>query len=140
MASNWFVSEEAFKAQADNERDAKTVHSWEKLEEGIIFAIIRIQDVFSTKYNTDCYILHLTDREENSICVWAPRKLITDLRKRKPTERPFIVSLGQGKFRKKTFNKYDLVLREAGEEIKLFDNPFPKDDFLNSTVSARCQQ
>ena len=140
MASNWFVSEEAFKAQADNERDAKTVHSWEKLEEGIIFAIIRIQDVFSTKYNTDCYILHLTDREENSICVWAPRKLITDLRKRKPTERPFIVSLGQGKFRKKTFNNYDLVLREAGEEIKLFDNPFPKDDFLNSTVSVGCQQ
>ena len=57
MASNWFVSEEAFKAQADAERDAKTVHSWEELEEGIIFAIIRVQDVFSTKYNTDCYIL-----------------------------------------------------------------------------------
>ena len=42
MASNWFISEEAFKVQADAEREANRVHTWEEVEEGLIFAIIRI--------------------------------------------------------------------------------------------------
>ena len=122
MASNWFVTEEAFKEQADVQREANRIHTWEELAEGVIFAIIRIKQVHSSKFNKLCYILHLTDREENKIRVWSPSKLITDLEKKKPTDRPFIVSLGQAKYKKKTFNQFDLVLQEAGEEIKLFDD------------------
>ena len=121
MASNWFVSEEAFKEQADVQREANRIHTWEEIPKGVIFAITRIQQVHSSRFKKTCYILHLTDREDNKTRVWSPSKLITDLEKRQPTDRPFIVSLGQTKQGKKTYNLFDLVLREAGEEIKLFD-------------------
>ena len=122
MASNWFVTEEDFKKQADEQREADRVRTWDELEEGVIFAITRIQQFYSTKFNKTCYILHLTDREENTIRVYSPSKLITDLKeKRTPTDRPFIVSLGQEQYGKKTLNKFDLVLRDGQEELKLFD-------------------
>lgn len=122
MASNWFVTEEAFKEQADAQREADRVHTWEELAENVIFAITRIQQFYSAKFNKICYILHLVDQEENTIRVYSPSKLITDLQeKRKSTDRPFITSLGQVKYGKKTFNKFDLVLQETKEELKLFD-------------------
>lgn len=125
MASNWFVTEEDFKEQVDARREANKIHTWDELAEGVIFAITRIQQVHSTKYSKECYILHLKDREENTLRVWSPSKLINDLKEtRKPTERPFIVSLGQMKFKKKTFNQFDLVLKDTEEgEFDLFDVP-----------------
>ena len=124
MASKWFVTEDAFRQQAAAQREANKIHTWDELSEGVTFAIIRIQQVHSAKFNKICYILHLKDREENTLRVWSPSKLITDLReKRKPTDCPFIVSLGQAKFKKKTFNQFDLVLEDTKEEFQLFDEP-----------------
>ena len=120
--ADWFISEEAFKTQASLKREADKVLNWFELEEDIIYTITSIGVRESEEYGT-CYILDLADRQDNTTRVWAPSRLIKELKeKRKPKERAFIVSLGKEQFKKKSLNKYDLIFKETKEIITLFDD------------------
>ena len=121
MACNWFISKEEFAGEVKAKKDSERILNWLELARDRIYSVMSIEEQVSVKFNRPCWILHLTERDGKECAVWGPTKLITDIKeRRKSTERPFIVALGQEAYKGKTFNKYDLVLREMGEEVALF--------------------
>ena len=127
MAGGRFISKELFTKKAEERRESEKLTDWVDLSQNIIYKIISLEQRDSKEYGI-CYITNLTDSAGRTERVWAPKKLVADLReKRKPNESAFILSLGQVKYDKaKKENKFDLSFQEEQERVCLFeDEEFP---------------
>ena len=127
MAGSQFVSDEVFALRANAIKEAEKTLNWIDLDQTVVYSITGIQERKS-KWGA-CWILYLLDRNGNRCKVWAPSRLINDLKKqRQQTDRPFIKSLGQIKEGIKTINQYDLCFQNTQNPIQLFDKEHDMDN------------
>ena len=122
-----FVSDEEFSVALEKHREEKEVAAaWSELEENVIYKITAIDKRISV-YGV-CYILTLTKKSGEEVCVFAPRSLITEFRKKsKPGYSPYLISLGIDVYRATNHrkHKYELVFvhEENAPEITIDDEP-----------------
>ena len=118
-----FISKELFRKKAEERRDSEKLTDWVDLSQEIIYKIISLEQRESKDYGV-CFIANLVDSAGRKERVWAPRKLVADLRdKRKPNEIPYILSLGQVKYDKtKKENKFDLSFQEDEGRIYIYED------------------
>ena len=122
MAGNRkFITEEAFTKMVAVNREKDEVCNWADLSKNVIYLITRIQECYSVQYDGACWLLCLQNRQGDFVKVWAPKKLVTDIKeRRKETEQVFMKSLGQVKYGHKTSNEFDLCFEDTAEPIQLF--------------------
>ena len=124
--AEWFISEERFKSKVDTQKEADAVTPWTEIPIGKVYNIAKIIEARKDTGESPeiFHILVLEDRFSDSIKAYAPRRLIRAIREqRKPTERAFLVCLGQGKYKKKyPINNYDLTFEDAGKQINIFED------------------
>ena len=117
MAS--FISVNDFQAKAKVRREQERILTWSDLKQNHIYQITAVRVSEGGKYDTS-YILYLTDKENQKVKVWSPKNLVGELKRKEPTDIPYIISLGKEPFgTNKTLNNYDLAF-EKGEKILSF--------------------
>lgn len=124
-----FITREAFEVLAEQQRPR--ILTWDLLPMGKIYKVLKIRTSVG-KFGKN-YIAHISDSKKDISRVWAPARLVTDLKElRKPTDIVYIVSLGKEKFMEKTLNKFDLVLEPGYFEYKIFQDEQNTDDIVES--------
>ena len=106
-----------FKRIAEEQRvpAQREATKWHELNEGIVYRIRSIEKK-NSRFGV-CHLLHCTEEggeggEEGEICVFAPRALIDDFRKRYQIDHiPYFITLGQGvcELTKNKKNLFDLI-------------------------------
>ena len=106
-----------FKRIAEEQRvpAQREATKWHELNEGIVYRIRSIEKK-NSRFGV-CHLLHCTEEggEEGEICVFAPRSLIDDFKKRYQIDHiPYFISLGQGvcELTKHKKNLFDLIFVE----------------------------
>ena len=121
MAGNWFMSREEFDNKIVKSEEVGRVLRWLELKGDTIYNIRSIEERFSVRYDSPCWILSLIEADGSECKVWGPGKLIADIKeRRRSTETAFIMSRGQENYNGKTFNKYDLSFRDVKEHVQIF--------------------
>ncbi len=123
MAAPWFISESQFKEKVESEKELNRIYNWAEVDQSVVYNILSIEVKDSEDYD-NVYIGTFQDKYLEIIRVWLTSILVKDLRlNRKPTERAYIICLGQERFKKtKRFNKYELTYEEAGVLTPIFED------------------
>lgn len=122
-----FVSDEEFSIALEKHKEEKeTAVAWSELEENVIYKITAIDKRISV-YGV-CYLITLTKKNQEEVCVFAPRSLIQEFRKKnRPSYSPYLISLGIDVYRATNHrkHKYELVFvhEEDAQEITIDDEP-----------------
>ena len=110
MASG-FISADDFHVQVQTQKEEQKIFTWAELPaDGKIFRIIKTEKI-KTKYG-ESSICFIEDINGVPWRVWAPAKLIRDFDGKKEGSIAYFTSLGQVERDNKTYNNYDLVIRE----------------------------
>ena len=119
MAKRSFISKQEFDEKVKIQKKEFQVKRWADIEESIIYLIDTIEEKYSVKYG-ECYILHIEDDKGKIDKVWAPSRLVTQIReRRKSDEIPYFVSLGQEVLNKnKTINRFELTFKKDKDAKK----------------------
>ena len=118
-----FIQSDNFAEKVAERKERERVHNWVELEENKIYEITFIQERTSDKYG-QCWILTAQDTDEGVIRVWAPNKLVQDIKILKtPNQRVYFCSLGKIRYKKKIINGFDLVLDDTKQvQIDIFED------------------
>ena len=99
-----------------------TIIKWRDLTTNKLFGVQKIEKKNSTKYGV-CYVLHLFDHNHETIMVWGPQALLTDIRKsRTKTQRPYIISFGIQTTETRTYARFEVSYQQLQKEVVLFED------------------
>ena len=109
--------------KAEERRESEKLTDYKDLCQETIYKIVSLEQRESKEFGV-CYLTNLIDSSGRKERIWAPKKLISDLReKRKPNETAYFLSLGQVRYDKqKKENKFDLSFQEGKDTVYLFED------------------
>ena len=93
MAFSFITTDEFSLGAAEEKKKDKVLH-WGELEEGKIYAVLKLEKVSHPKYG-DSYIFHIQDQTGENLKVWGPKRLSSKILEERPIHHnTFVASLG----------------------------------------------
>ena len=112
-----FLTQEAFEAKVEAEKQEHLVTSWCDLERKV-YQIILIEEKFSEKYGP-CFLGSVIDKSGERERIWLPSLMLRNIEENKSEKKDiFFVPNGQKKLSKvKSVNLFDIVFQDGKKLI-----------------------
>ena len=95
---------------------------WRDVPEKTIFCVVSIEHKITTNQKFDTYVLHFTDKDDNSYKVFCPSHFIKTIRKnRKQNERPYFCSHGLIRRNNNSIASFEISYKKEDKMWDIFD-------------------